>query len=89
MPELLSDHLITVFTARRRMQFESRNDTIKVIGAPAIRERFSEGRSNAFLCAPNGSASPSFFKAMTWTPQTAKLQAFATPSDPGPFQPRA
>ncbi len=32
VPEL-SDHLITVFTARRRMQFESRNDTIKVIGA--------------------------------------------------------
>jgi thioredoxin reductase (NADPH) len=32
VPEL-SDHLITVFTARRRMQFEARNDTIKVIGA--------------------------------------------------------
>ncbi|MEQ5787154.1 FAD-dependent oxidoreductase [Erythrobacter sp. NFXS35] len=32
VPEL-SDHLITVFTARRRMQFELRNDTIKVIGA--------------------------------------------------------
>jgi thioredoxin reductase (NADPH) len=32
VPEL-SDHLITVFAARRRKQFESRNDTIKVIGA--------------------------------------------------------
>jgi thioredoxin reductase (NADPH) len=32
VPEL-SDHLITVFTARRRRQFEARNDTIKVIGA--------------------------------------------------------
>lgn len=31
VPEL-SDHLITVFTARRRRQFEARNDTIKVIG---------------------------------------------------------
>lgn len=32
VPEL-SDHLITVFAARRRKQFELRNDTIKVIGA--------------------------------------------------------
>ena len=32
VPEL-SDHLITVFAARRRKQFENRNDTIKVIGA--------------------------------------------------------
>lgn len=32
VPEL-SDHLITVFAARRRKQFEARNDTIKVIGA--------------------------------------------------------
>jgi thioredoxin reductase (NADPH) len=32
VPEL-SDHLITVFAARRRKQFETRNDTIKVIGA--------------------------------------------------------
>lgn len=32
VPEL-SDHLITVFAARRRRQFEARNDTIKVIGA--------------------------------------------------------
>ncbi|KPF61865.1 FAD-dependent oxidoreductase [Porphyrobacter sp. AAP60] len=32
VPEL-SDHLITVFAARRRKQFESHNDTIKVIGA--------------------------------------------------------
>ena len=32
VPEL-SDHLITVFAARRRRQFELRNDTIKVIGA--------------------------------------------------------
>lgn len=32
IPEL-SDHLITVFAARRRRQFEARNDTIKVIGA--------------------------------------------------------
>lgn len=44
MPEL-SDHLITVFAARRRRQFEARNDAIKVIGAdrdPAVQavERF-------------------------------------------------
>ena len=32
VPEL-SDHLITVFAARRRRQFEAKNDTIKVIGA--------------------------------------------------------
>ncbi len=32
VPEL-SDHLITVFAARRRKQFEASNDTIKVIGA--------------------------------------------------------
>lgn len=32
VPEL-SDHIITVFAARRRRQFEARNDTIKVIGA--------------------------------------------------------
>ena len=32
VPEL-SDHLITVFAARRRRQFEANNDTIKVIGA--------------------------------------------------------
>ena len=32
VPEL-SDHLITVFAARRRRQFEARNDAIKVIGA--------------------------------------------------------
>lgn len=32
VPEL-SDHLITVFAARRRRQYEARNDTIKVIGA--------------------------------------------------------
>lgn len=32
VPEL-SDHLITVFSARRRRQFEAKNDTIKVIGA--------------------------------------------------------
>ncbi|MFU7527806.1 FAD-dependent oxidoreductase [Qipengyuania sp. ASV99] len=32
VPEL-SDHLITVFAARRRAQFDARNDTIKVIGA--------------------------------------------------------
>ncbi len=32
VPEL-SDHLITVFAARRRRQFEARNDTIKIIGA--------------------------------------------------------
>ncbi len=32
VPEL-SDHLITVFAARRRKQFDTRNDTIKVIGA--------------------------------------------------------
>ncbi|HSJ77406.1 MAG TPA: FAD-dependent oxidoreductase, partial [Erythrobacter sp.] len=32
VPEL-SDHLITVFAARRRKQFESHNDTIKVVGA--------------------------------------------------------
>ena len=32
IPEL-SDHLITVFAARRRRQFEARTDTIKVIGA--------------------------------------------------------
>lgn len=32
VPEL-SDHLITVFAARRRRQFEARNNTIKVIGA--------------------------------------------------------
>jgi thioredoxin reductase (NADPH) len=32
VPEL-SDHIITVFAARRRKQFELRNDTIKVIGA--------------------------------------------------------
>jgi len=44
VPEL-SDHLITVFAARRRRQFEARNDAIKVIGAdrdPAVQavERF-------------------------------------------------
>ncbi len=32
VPEL-SDHLITVFAARRRRQYEARNDAIKVIGA--------------------------------------------------------
>lgn len=32
VPEL-SDHLITVFAARRRKQFELRNNTVKVIGA--------------------------------------------------------
>lgn len=32
VPEL-SDHLITVFAARRRRQYEASNDTIKVIGA--------------------------------------------------------
>ncbi|MDP5103091.1 MAG: FAD-dependent oxidoreductase [Erythrobacter sp.] len=32
VPEL-SDHIITVFAARRRRQFEANNDTIKVIGA--------------------------------------------------------
>jgi thioredoxin reductase (NADPH) len=32
VPEL-SDHVITVFAARRRRQFEARNDSIKVIGA--------------------------------------------------------
>ncbi len=40
VPEL-SDHLITVFAARRRKQFEAHNDTIKVIGAdrdPKIQE---------------------------------------------------
>ena len=32
VPEL-SDHIITVFSARRRRQFEARNSTVKVVGA--------------------------------------------------------
>lgn len=69
VPEL-SDHLITVFAARRRKQFELRNSAVKVIGAdrdPAVQavERFLSRNRIPFQSYDLDGADPETVKVCT------------------------